>query len=163
MLWDLQGDGASQYLNSWTTAIKLAWNCPRATRSYLVQDVLACGYTSAKADILARYGKFFKGLRTSPCWEVTVLANLVARDVRSSTGRNIKYVGESSGRDPWHSGTAGLRAGVEKTEKVEVADVDRWRVKYLGTLLAQRQECHYLGQEDLEEEVQVLIDSLCVN
>ena len=97
MLWDLQGDGASQYINSWTTAIKLAWNCPRATRSYLVQDVLACGYTSAKADILARYGKFFKGLRTSPCWEVTVLANLVARDVRSSTGRNIKYVGESSG------------------------------------------------------------------
>ena len=122
-----------------------------------------CGYTSAKADILARYGKFFKGLRTSPCWEVTVLANLVARDVRSSTGRNIKYVGESSGRDPWHSGTAGLRAGVEKTEKDEVADVDRWREKYLGTLLAQRQECHYLGQEDLEKEVQVLIDSLCVN
>ena len=79
MLWDLQGDGASQYINSWTTAIKLAWNCPRATRSYLVQEVLACGYTSAKADILARYGKFFKGLRTSPCWEVTVLANLVAR------------------------------------------------------------------------------------
>ena len=37
------------------------------------------------------------------------------------------------------SGTAGLGAGVEKTEKVEVADVDRWRVKYLGTLLAQRQ------------------------
>jgi hypothetical protein len=93
---------------------------------------------------------------------VTVLANLVARDVRSSTGRNIKLgnVGESSGRDPWHYGTAGLRAGVEKTE---VADVDEWRVKYLGTLLAQIQECHYLGQEDLEKEVQVLIDSLYVN
>ena len=94
---------------------------------------------------------------------MTVLANLVARDVRSSTGRNIKYVGETSGIDPWHSGTVALRAGVEKTEKVEVADVDRWRVKYLGTLLAQRQECHYLGQDDIKEEVQALIDSLCVN
>jgi hypothetical protein len=62
MLWDLQGDGASQYINSWTTAIRLAWNC-RATRSYLVQDVLAYGYTSAKADILARYGKFSRDIR----------------------------------------------------------------------------------------------------
>ena len=54
VLWDLQGEGAVQYCNSWTTAIKLAWNCPRATRSYLVQEVLACGSTSAKADILVR-------------------------------------------------------------------------------------------------------------
>ena len=71
--------------------------------------------------------------------------------------------GKLSGKDPCHSGTVALRAGLERAEKVEVADVDRWRVKYLGTLLAQRQECHYLGQDDLKEEVQELIDSLCVN
>ena len=45
--------------------------------------------------------------RTSPCWKVTVLANLVARDVRPSSGRNIKY-GGSSGIDPWNSGILAL-------------------------------------------------------
>lgn len=37
MLWDLGGDGASQVFNSWTTGVKLTWNVPRGTRSYLVQ------------------------------------------------------------------------------------------------------------------------------
>ena len=66
MLWDLQGEGASQFYNSWTTAIKLVWNCPRATHTYLVQQVLSCGSTSARTEILARYSKFFCGLRKSP-------------------------------------------------------------------------------------------------
>ena len=59
VLWDLQGQGATQYCNAWTTAIKLAWDCPRATRTYLVQQVLACDSSSAKTEILARYCKFF--------------------------------------------------------------------------------------------------------
>ena len=139
MLWDLQGEGAVQYYNAWTTAIKLAWNCPRATRSYLVQEVLACGSPSAKVDILVRYGKFFQGLRTSTCREVSVLANLVARDIRSTTGENVRLLSESSGKIPWCSGSASLRTGVVKTVTVEVPNADKWRIKFLGTLLAQRQ------------------------
>ena len=98
MLWDLGGESANQYFNSWTTAVKLAWQCPRATRTYLVQQVLACGGISAKVDIMTRYCKFFRGLRTSPCREVSILANLVARDVRSVTGMNVKMVMDQSGQ-----------------------------------------------------------------
>ena len=43
LLWDFQGYGASQFFNAWTTATKLTWGCPRATRTYLVWQVLACG------------------------------------------------------------------------------------------------------------------------
>ena len=60
MLWDFTGDGACQVFNAWTTAVKLSWDCPRDTRTYLVQQVLACDQTSARADALTRYGKFFK-------------------------------------------------------------------------------------------------------
>ena len=81
MLWDLGGDGANKVFNSWTTGVKLAWNVPRGTRSYLVQQVLDAGITSAKVDILARYGGFFQGLRKSPSYEVTVMAGLAGRDV----------------------------------------------------------------------------------
>ena len=46
---------------------------------------------------------------------------------------------------------------------VDIADEDKWRVIYLNKLLNQRQEWHYLGEEHEKEQVQKLIDSLCVN
>ena len=101
MLWDLGGEGASQLYNAWSTAIKLAWDVPRATRTYLVQNVLASGITSAKVDILARYANFYRSLRKLPCQEVSVLANIVGRYRRSTTGSNLKLVEESLGLNPW--------------------------------------------------------------
>ena len=67
--------------------MKLAWGYPRGIRTYLVQQVLACGSTSTEIDFMARYCKFFQGLRQSPSTEVSVLANLVARDKRACTGK----------------------------------------------------------------------------
>ena len=87
MLWDLTGDGACQVFNAWTTAVKLSWDCPRDTRTYLVQQVLACDQTSARADALTRYGKFFKSLRASTSKEVATMANLVFRDIQTTTGK----------------------------------------------------------------------------
>jgi hypothetical protein len=133
MLWELEGEAASQYFNSWTTAVKLAWDCPRGTRTYLVQQVLACGTSSARTDIMARYSKFFRGLRNSPCREVAVLANLIARDRRSVTGSNVQLVMENSGCNVWYESPAKVRAGVLENEAVVVSDGDKWRVKYIGT------------------------------
>ena len=163
MLWNLQGNGAAQFFNSWTTAIKLVWDCPRATRTYLVQQVLGCGSTSARTEIMARYSRFFQGLCSSPSREVATLVNLVARDIRSCTGRNIGLVTEQSGKDPWVESSASIRAGLKETEAVQVQDEDKWRVGYLGLLLAQRQAWKYMGAEDEEKEVQDLLDSLCIN
>jgi hypothetical protein len=96
MLWDLCGDGAIQVFNAWTTCVKLTWDVPRATRKYLVQQVLGAGLTSVKVDILARFAGFFAGLRKSLCYAVKVLANLAGRDIRSTTGRNLNLIREQS-------------------------------------------------------------------
>ena len=71
---DLSGQAACHYLNSWSIAVKLAWECPRSTKTYLLQQVLACGGTSARVNIMARYTRFFQGLYRSPCQEVSILA-----------------------------------------------------------------------------------------
>ena len=163
MLWDLAGNGAEQVFNAWTTAVKLSWAVPRATRTYLVQQVLSAGLTSAKVDILARFGNFFRSLRLSPCYEVAVMANLVGRDIRSITGSNIRLVQDSSGLDPWVTSPAHLKAGLIAKQQVNIEREDMWRVKYLGTLLGQRQELHYLGYETEKLRVNELIDSLCLN
>ena len=46
---------------------------------------------------MSRYAKFILSLCTSPCKEVSVLANLGTRDVRTVTGKNVKMIMELSG------------------------------------------------------------------
>ena len=95
--------------------------------------------------------------------EVATLVNLVSRDVRSCTGSNIRFITEQYGKDPWVESSGSIRSGLREKEAVHVQDQDKWRVGYLGLLLAQRQSWKYMGAEDEEEEVQNLVDSLCIN
>ena len=91
------------------------------------------------------------------------MVNLLSRDVRSSTGKNIRLVSEESRRNPWEDTVGRIRAGLMEAEGVHVDERDKWRVGYLGVLLEKRQAWHYKGAEAQEEEVQELVDSLCVN
>ena len=99
-LWNLGSDKAKQVYNAWNTTVKLAWGCPQWTRTYLVQQVLCCGHTSARVEILSRYVKFFHSLRNSASKEVQVMARLMARDMQSTTGKNLQYISESTGLNP---------------------------------------------------------------
>ena len=160
MLWNLGGDKASQVYSAWDTAVKLAWSCPRWTRTFLLQKVLACDMTSAKTDVLGRYGKFAMGLRTSVCQEVRVLFNLVARDLQSTTAKNIKFVRENSGLDPWVTGTGKLKEAIHEHLTVEIPPQDSWKIAYLKSLLTQLQEAKHHVQDDQVKYLQGLIDSL---
>ena len=65
--WDLSGNGyiANSFFNSWVVNVMLAWNVPRQTRTCLLQNVLADGFTSAKTEILTQYVGFYRSL----CWD----------------------------------------------------------------------------------------------
>ena len=162
MLWELGGEKASQVYSSWDVAVKLTWGCPRGTKTFLLQQVLSCGMTSAHTDILGRYGNFFRGLRSSVSHEVRVLSNLVTRDLQSTTGKNIMTLRSSSGEDPWLVSPQRLKEGLFKNEQVEIAPQDKWRSGYLRSLLRQHQDAKYLMLEDKMVETQDLIDSLAV-
>ena len=88
-LWQLRGDMANQVFNAWTTCIKLAWQVPRNTHTYFVERMLACGISHTRDDVLAWYVNFLKALRKSPSKEVSVLVNVVGRDIRTTTGNNL--------------------------------------------------------------------------
>ena len=53
---------------------------------YFVDRVLSHGISHIRDDIIARYVTFLKSLRESPSTEVSVLVNLVSRDIRITTG-----------------------------------------------------------------------------
>ena len=165
MLWNLSGEGASQVFNAWNTAVKLSWDCPRDTRTYLLQQVLSCGLDSARTDILVRFTKFLKSLRNSPSMEVRALVNLVSRDIKTTTGSNIRLVEEASGLSAWDTTKEKMREAIGKKELVDVDDQDRWRIPYLNKLLGQRQEMSYKGldQELEKSRMDDLINSLCIH
>ena len=91
------------------------------------------------------------------------MANLAARDVRSTTGSNIKLLEDLSGLNPWEYGTIRMKQELEKKDVVEIPEQDNWRIAYLASLLEQRQVQHYTGNEEEEQRLTGLVDSLCIN
>ena len=92
---------------------------PRGTHTYFVDRMLDCWISHVRTDILGRYIKFFSSLRESPSMEVSVLAHIVARDVRTTTGSIHHSVQEMTGLDPWSS----LGIQVIKVIREKLADL----------------------------------------
>ena len=102
----------------------MAWGVPRGTRTYLLQQCLAPGATSARTEVMARFTGFFTGLRNAPSAEVRTVALLCARDLRSTTGSNIRLVEEASGLSVWSSTTRQVRKAIKEKEMVVVPPED---------------------------------------
>ena len=91
------------------------------------------------------------------------MANLVGRDLRSTTGRNLAHLQDCSGLDPWVFGSDRLKVEVTTKEAVDIPAVDEWRIPYLRKLLEQRQMLHYMGDKEGKESVTILVESLCIH
>ena len=157
-LWQFDSNLASQYFSAWRTCVKLAWQLPRSTHTYLVDHYLSCGLTSARTDVLSRFSNFLQGLRNSSCMEVSVMLGVVSGDVQSTTGQNVKMIRIETALDPTRATSFAVRkALIEGTPPVPGRE--KWRLSYLGTLLQTRGEAHYAGKDT--GLITTLIDSLC--
>ena len=158
MTWPLFSDKASQVFNCWSTCVKLAWDVPRATHKYFVDNLLAGGTPSLRSSILARYMKFFHSLRLSNSLAVRVVANLCSKDVRSATGSNLTNIAKEVKLDPvWDQVTKVKNALLSM--KTLVPRVDGWRVGCLQKFLAQRHKMTAMHQDT--DAMDKLIDCLC--
>ena len=163
-LWDLGSVEAQKVYSSWTTCLKLAWNTPRQTRSYLVQEILAPDIVPLKVELLLRQRKFFRNLLNSPSPEVVTAALLASRDIRTTLGKNLDLISRESGLDSWTSSRAELRKELLAKTKVSVPEGEMWRLPLLRKLLIRKLELQYSC--NMEEEVENLnsqIYSLSMN
>ena len=156
MLWDLNGEMAGQICRSWSTSVKMAWDVPRSTHTWLVDNLLASGFLSVKQQLVGRYVNFVRGLLKSLSPEVKTVANMVTRCARSTTGKNMMNIQRETGLDPWRSQAWMVR---EHISKAEVPVGEGWRVQYLAKLLHARKEMETKSQD--VEEINLLIESLC--
>ena len=87
MLWDLYGEKANQVYRAWHTCVKLTWNVPRGTYSYIVDNLLAARFYTVKQQLIGRFVNFVKKLQNSRSPEVCVVFGMAARCARSITGK----------------------------------------------------------------------------
>ena len=159
MLWDLFDENTEKLYRSWNTCIKLVWNVPRATHTYFLEHMLGTGFSHIRTDIIGRFCNYFKRMLESTSGEVRILANIVGRDVRSTTGKNLWNIKNETGLDVWECSTHEVKKYLNEV-KSDVPLRDQWRPAFLAKLLIERGEKSYQG-EDVDELTE-LIDSLCV-
>ena len=157
-LWQLDSDLVGQYFSAWRTCVKLAWQLPRTTHTYLVDHLLSCGLSSVRIDILSRYAKFLRGLKHSASMEVAVMFGVVKGDVQTTTGQNIRMLRMETSLDPIIVDSVAIRTALVDMIP-PVPEADRWRLKYLGSMLETRGEANYAGKDTAL--ITSLIDSLC--
>ena len=159
MTWALFTDKAKQVFNTWSTCVKLAWGVPRATHSYLVDNLLSAGIPSLRLSILARFCKFVDSVRKSSSMEVRLVASLASVDIRSATGSNLFGIRKEFKVEPRDS-YGELRSGILEAVSVVPAQ-DTWRIRCLTNYLEQK----YQQEARLEDtsDVTDLIDSVCAS
>ena len=81
--------------------MKLAWDVPRWTHNYLVDNLLGGDLPPVKKKLMCHYVNFSQKLRRSPLREVIILASLGGRDRLSVTGKNLSMLEGEVGLDPW--------------------------------------------------------------
>ena len=162
-LWDFQGEKVEQVFSAWKTAVKLSWGCPQNTRSYIMQQILSCGFTSAKTDILTRFVSAFVSLKCSTSFEVSFLSRMLARDARSTIGKNLDLIRSLSSLDPWSDQLFEIKDALVSKETVLVPAEDEWRLPYLCTLLGKRSEAYYNANDEEVANLSTLIRSLVIN
>ena len=89
MLYDLSSQASQSYFKCWNTFVKLAWDVPLNTYTYLVENCLAGPFVPLRKQICSRYVNFFRKLFSSTSKEVRHLANIVSRDAKSTVYKNI--------------------------------------------------------------------------
>ena len=156
MLYDLSSQASQSYFKSWNTFVKLAWNVPLNTYTYLVENTLAANFTSLKKQIMSRFTKFFQNLLTSSSKEVRHLARILSRDARTTLFRNIQYIEEVSGLSPWDYSNWRI---LEKVENAVVPPNNQWRMSMLMKLLTLRLQKSSLLEDT--KNLSLMIDSLC--
>ena len=158
MTWSLFSEKAKQVFNCWSTCVKLAWGVPRATHSYLVDNLLSAGIPSLRSSILARFCKFHASVKRSSSMEVRLVASLSEVDIRTATGSNLFGIRKDFKLDTRYTLSVEVKSIILGSVSV-VPDQDIWRIGCLKNYLEQKyqQDANHQDTTELDE----LIDSIC--
>ena len=156
VLWRLDSPASSSFFSAYTSCIKRIYRLPISTHKYLVEGHLTAGIPPLRNMVFGRYPAFYQKLLRSPSTEAAVLANMAAKDARSVTAGNLRFL----------SGLTKLDCAEESSLIVKralpvehVPEKESWRIGLLDILLRQRAELEQEAQD--ASRVNAMLASLC--
>ena len=87
--------------------------------------------------ILERNPSFFQKLLKSPSKEIRLLANIVGRDPRSTTYKNLQHVKNLSSLDPWDFSSQRIKIQLPVKQ---VPENQKWRLGLMANLMEIRED-----------------------
>ena len=156
VLWRLNSAEASSFFKAYSSCVRRIWRLPLDTFTYLVEGHLSLGLPPLRNMVLSRYPTFYQHLLSSPCPEVSVAAELLSKDARSTTAENLSYVSATTGLDCSTADKLSIKAALP----IEgVPESERWRLGLLDSLLSERDALEKEGQD--VKRVVSMLSSLC--
>ena len=157
MLWDLGSQYSESFFKCWNSSVKQCYGITRKTFTYLVEDYFASGFTSLRNQVISRYAGFYRKLLKSSSREVCFMANIVAKDPRSVTCKNLRLLQSKTAlRQPYTYSTFKIKSVLPvKT----VPQNEMWRLGLLSSLLKLRLEKRM--RNEATNSVDAMLDSLC--
>ena len=157
MLWNLRSEETEKFFRCWNTCVKLIYEIPRNTYTYLIEGFFASNQSSLRNQVLARYPKFYRNLLNSPSREVRFLSRIVKCDPRSTSCKNLQYLREVTKlSNPEQYGASRIKMEIHSKD---VPENERWRLGLLDSLFKVKLE-KFLRVEDTRQ-VCAMIESLC--
>ena len=156
VLWRLDSEEASSFFKAYSSCVRRIWRLPLDTYTYLVEGHLSLGLPPLRNMVLGRYSTFYQHLLRSPCSEVSVLAEFLSKDARSTTAGNLTYVSAITGLNCSSAGKLEIKAALPVKE---VPESERWRLGLLDSLLSERAALEKEGQD--VKRVVSMLGSLC--
>ena len=124
---------------------------------HTIPYLLSAECLSLRQKLLPQYVGFFQSLLTSASTEVQLVANIVARNVATCTGRNLKLMSDEFSVNPWLATPWQVR---EKFPACEVPAEQEWVLPELAAALDERLEREGKGEEGEEMDfLTFVIDS----
>ena len=134
----------------------MAYQVPRATHTYIAENLLAEEFLPVRQELYARYTKFLKKLQKSPSYEVMMLVRITTSDLQSTTGTNIMTIHRELGVDPTSVSARQVR---QMDLKRPVPERDFWRLTTIKNMIERRRDL----QTSLSDtsDIDFVISGLC--
>ena len=129
-LWDLFSSNCDRVYKAWNVAVRFAWNVPRETHRYLIEEISGCLHP--KVMLASRLVKFVEQLRTSTKMGVRMLASLALSDQRSVLGRSMVRVARECSVEAMNLTPAMVKS---QLHYFDVPDDEKWRIGPIQEIL----------------------------
>ena len=132
-IWKFDSQEASHLVSSWNKNIKVIYDLPWATHRWVLEEITG---SNLKFILFTRFLKFINSIHKSSKPAVKFLYSMVASDVRSVTGSNLRSIMLHTGIQSVPGTMQGYL--IKKQRRFKVPELEEWKVPLLHSLLQVR-------------------------